>query len=124
MATRQIALSTITGTAGVTPNFAAGMQTSCTNPNTCQPWFSTRSVLPMAVGGGFRYRTLAVDEKAIRNPVKTPPTNSTPLEMLAPKSHTSFAKMNLRRTKEGAMWRTGYVDSVNLRSHMPTMKIR
>ena len=53
-----------------------------------------------------------------------PSTNSTCLEMLAPKSHTSFAKMDLRRMKEGAMWRTGYVDIVNLRSHTPTMKIR
>ena len=60
----------------------------------------------------------------IRTPVKTPPTNSTPLEMLAPNSHISLAKMDLRRMKEGAMWRTGYVDSVNLWSHIPTMKIR
>ena len=29
-----------------------------------------------------------------------------------------------KHMKEGAMWRTGYIDSVNLRSHMATMKIR
>ena len=95
-----IALSTTTGTAIVTPNFAAGMQTNCTNPNTYQPCFSTRSVLPMAVGGGFRYRTLAVEEKTIRTPVKTPLTNSTPLEMLAPKSHI-LSKDGLEAHVEG-----------------------
>ena len=68
VATRQIALSAINGTASVTPNFAAGMQTNCTNPNTYQLSFSTRSVLPLAVGGGFWYRTLAVQEKTIRTP--------------------------------------------------------
>ena len=30
----------------------------------------------------------------------------------------------LRRMKEEAMWRIGHVDTVNLRSHMPTMKGR
>ena len=124
VATRQIALSSRNGTARVTPNFAAGMQTNCTNPNTYQPCFSARSVLSLAVGVFFRYRTLAVEKKTIRTPAKTPPTNSTPLEMLAPKSHTSLAKMESRRMKEGAMWMIGYVDTVNLRSHMPTMKIR
>ena len=39
-----------------------------------------------------------------------------------PKSHTSLGKMDLRRMKEGAMWRIGYVDTVNLRSRMPTTK--
>ena len=43
----------------------------------------------------------------------------------SPRSHirsTSLAKMDLRRMKEGAMWRIGYVDTVNLRSRMPTTK--
>ena len=39
VATRQIALSSRNGTAGVTPNFAAGMQTNCMNPITYQPCF-------------------------------------------------------------------------------------
>ena len=121
-ATRQIALTLRDGTTSVPPNSAAGMQTDCTDPNTHQPrsqhqvcchWQSE------GVLGAERYRW-----KTIRNRVKTPPTNSTPLEMLAPKSHTSLAKMDLRRMKEGAMWRTGYVDTVNLPSHMPTMKRR
>ena len=124
VATRQIALSTITGTASVTPNFAVGMQTAGTIPNTYQPCFVTRSVLSLAVGRGFRCRMLAMEEKTIRTPVKNPPTNSTLLEMLAPKSHTSSAQMDMRSMKERAMWRTGYVDTVHLRSHMPTMKIR
>ena len=123
VATQQIALGTITGTGSVTPNFAAGMQTNCTNPNTYSPRFSSRGVLPMAVGGGVWCRTSAVGKKTIRTPVKAPPTNST-LEMLAPTSNTSLAKVDLRRMKELVMWRTGYVDSVNPRSHEPTMKIR
>ena len=32
--------------------------------------------------------------------------------MLAPKSHTYLAKMDLRRMKEGAVWSARYVDTV------------
>ena len=72
----------------------------------------------------FRYTTLSVEEKTIRTPVKTPRPNGALLEMLAPKSHTSSAKIGWRCTKEGAMWRIGHAETVNLPSHMPTMKIR
>lgn len=73
-------------------------------------------MLSLAVGGGFwKIQNVAVKEMTtLRSPVKTPPTERTPLEMIAPKSHTSLAKMDLRRMKEGAMWRIGYVDTVNL----------
>ena len=117
--------------AGANRPTAAATTTAAATPH--QSGASSRSASPGPVsrtqtpgrGTPARYRTLEVEEKTIRTPVKTPPTNSTlPLEMLAPKSHTSLAKMDLRRMKEGAMWRTGYIDTANLRSHMPTMKRR
>ena len=104
LATRQIELSSRNGTTSVTPNFTAGMQTNCTNPKTYQyqPCFSPPSVLSLAVGGGFRYRTLAVEEKTIRTPVQTAPTNSTPLKMFEPKSYTYiFTKDGLEAHEGG-----------------------
>ena len=58
-------------------------------------------MLSLAIGGFFRCRTLAVKQKTIRTPVKTPSTNSVPLEMLPPESHTSLAKMDLRHMMRG-----------------------
>ena len=55
VATRQTALSSRNETANETPNFAAGIQTNCTNPNTYQPCFSTRGVLSPPVRGGFGF---------------------------------------------------------------------
>ena len=111
-------------TAAATTTAAATPHHSVASSRSASPGPVSRTQTP-GRGTPARYRTLEVEEKTIRTPVKTPPTNSTlPLEMLAPKSHTSLAKMDLRLMKEGAMWRTGYVAPVNLRSHMPTMKIR
>ena len=74
---------------------------------------------------GFRYTTISVEEKTIRTPVKTPPTNGAPLEMLAPKSHTSLANRleaykgggdvedRIRRNRQSPVTHANHEDTLN-----------
>ena len=112
VATRQIALSSGGGTTNATPNLLPA----------CKP--PAQIITLTSCVARHEVCRLWQPEGGVGTTVKISPTNITPLGMLAPKSHASVAKMHLRRMKEGAMWRTGYVDAVNGRLHMPTTKIR
>ena len=82
--------------------------------------YSIRSAL--TVGGRYAVQNVSREKEDDTFPCQDSTYQCHSLWKLSPQSHipgTSLADMDLRHTKEGAMWKTGYVKTVNLRSHMP-----